>query len=262
MAAVASLMSGRSFWPCMTASLMLLRGLAAAFDTAVDMFDAHPSPRDLPVVRSLRSCQLLASGLLRGLDDVHPVQRKRLKTQVLQQLASRRQWVRRGVGDALVMDTARMRLTQEEDAQGLIDQQEIVQHVALFLAAYNTFSVQSRSGGAGWVARCHHDNKGDRIVMNSIAYGDGPVGRRRSLAQHDAPTGLPDIGGEAPHYARPHWQPGSKPSRQPAHDCENGGEPARSPPQPDSLAPSPDNLGLHPYYCRILPKWGVHSKRR
>src|SRR5882724_3508512 len=112
---------------------------AAAFDTAVDMFDAHPSPRDLPIARSRRACQLLASGLLRGLDDVHPVQRQRLKAHVLQPLASCRQWVRRGVGDALVMDTARVRLTQEEDAQGPIDQQEIFQHVPRFLAAITPF---------------------------------------------------------------------------------------------------------------------------
>jgi hypothetical protein len=37
------------------------------------------------------------------------------------------------------MDTARMCLTQEEDAQGLIDQQEIFQHVPLFLAALTPF---------------------------------------------------------------------------------------------------------------------------
>jgi hypothetical protein len=57
---------------------------AATFDAAVDMFDAHPSPSEPPM------------------------------------LAPCWQWVRRGVGDALVMDTAWTGLTQEEDAQGPI----------------------------------------------------------------------------------------------------------------------------------------------
>jgi hypothetical protein len=75
------------------------------------------------------------AGLLRGLDDLYSVHRKRLKAHVLQQPAPGRQGIRRGVGDTLVMDTTGMRLTQEEDAQGLIDQQEIFQHVPLVLAA-------------------------------------------------------------------------------------------------------------------------------
>jgi hypothetical protein len=112
---------------------------AAAFDAAVDMFDAHPSPSEPPIPRFLRSRQLLAAGLLRRLDDVHSVQRKRLKAYILPQLAPSRQWVRRGVGEALVMDTARAGLTQEEDGQGPIDPQEIFQQVPLFLAAITPF---------------------------------------------------------------------------------------------------------------------------
>ena len=108
---------------------------AAAFDAAVDMLDADPSPSDLPIPGFLRSRQLLSAGLLRRLDDVHPVQRERLKAQVLQQLTPYRQGIRRRVGDALVMHTARMRLTEEQNAQGPIDQEEVFQHVALFLAA-------------------------------------------------------------------------------------------------------------------------------
>src|SRR5919198_56756 len=76
---------------------------AAAFDTAIDMFDAHPSPSNLPIPRSLRTRQLLSAGFLRRLDNVHAVQRERLKAQVLQQLTPRRQWIWRGVGEALVM---------------------------------------------------------------------------------------------------------------------------------------------------------------
>ena len=127
----------------------------AAFDAAVDMFDAHPSPSDLPIPCFLRSRQLLSAGLLRQLDDVHAVQREGLKAQVLQQLAPCRQWIRRGVGEPLVMDTPWMRLTEEQNAQGPIDQEEVFQHVPLFLAAIASFLFSrvlgARDGSLGTV---------------------------------------------------------------------------------------------------------------
>ena len=46
---------------------------AAAFDAAVDMFDAHAPPSEPLIPRFLRLRQLLAAGLLRGLEDVHSV---------------------------------------------------------------------------------------------------------------------------------------------------------------------------------------------
>ena len=51
------------------------------------MFDAHSSPSDLPIARFLRSRQLVSTGLLRRLDEVHAISRERLKAYVLQQLA-------------------------------------------------------------------------------------------------------------------------------------------------------------------------------
>jgi hypothetical protein len=109
-----------------------------AFHTAVDMFDAHAPLRDFPIPRVLGSWQRVPAWLLRGWDDLHPVQRERLKAQVLQQLAPGQHGGRRGVGDTLVMDPAGMCLTQEEDAQGPIDQQEICQYVPLVLAEIPT----------------------------------------------------------------------------------------------------------------------------
>ena len=108
---------------------------AAAFDTAVDMFDAYPSPRYLSIVRFLLRGQRLAAWLLHRLEDVHALQRERLQAPILQEVTPHRQRIRRRVGYALVMDTARMGLTQEQNAQRGIDQQEVLQHVLLFLAA-------------------------------------------------------------------------------------------------------------------------------
>jgi hypothetical protein len=53
------------------------------------------------------------------------------------------------------MDTTRMRLAQEEDAQGAIDQEQVFQHVPLFLAAIIPFRfsrvVGARDGARGAV---------------------------------------------------------------------------------------------------------------
>jgi hypothetical protein len=128
---------------------------AAALHAAIDMFDTHAPPRELPIPRFLCPRQLVPTGLLRGLEDVHAVQREGLKAQILQQLTPRRQRIRRGVGDVLVMDTARMRLAQEKDAQGTIDQEQVLQHVPLFLAAITRFLfsrvVGARDGSLGAV---------------------------------------------------------------------------------------------------------------
>ena len=112
---------------------------AAAFDTAIDMFDAHPSPRDRSIALFLLHCQLLPAWLLRRLDDVHAIQRERLKAQVLQQVTPRRQRIRRRVGDAFVMDASRMGLTQKQNAHRGVDQQEVFQHMPLFLTAIARF---------------------------------------------------------------------------------------------------------------------------
>ena len=112
---------------------------ATAFDAAIDMFDAHPAPRALPVVRFLCGRQLFPARLLRGLEDLDALQREPLKAQVLQQLAPRRKRIRRCIGQALVVDAARSGLTEEHDAQRGIDQQEIFHHMPFFLAAITRF---------------------------------------------------------------------------------------------------------------------------
>ena len=90
---------------------------AAALDTAVDMFDAHPSPRDRSIFLLLLRGQLLAARLLRRLEEVHALQRERLKTLLLQEVTPCRKRRGRRVRDARVMDTTRMGLTQEKNVQ-------------------------------------------------------------------------------------------------------------------------------------------------
>jgi hypothetical protein len=127
----------------------------AAFDAAVDMLDAYAPPSQLPIPRFLGPRQLVPTRLLHGLEDVHAVQRECLKARILQQLTPCRQRIGCGIGDTFVMDTARLCLAQEEDAQGAIDQEQVFQHVPLFLAAITRFLfsrvVGARDGSLGAV---------------------------------------------------------------------------------------------------------------
>jgi hypothetical protein len=152
---------------------------AAAFNAAVDRFDAHAPPRDVPIPGFLRSRQLVPTGLLRRLEDVHPVEREGLKPEVLQQLTPHGQGLGRGIGDALVVDTARMRLTQEEDTQSAIDQQEIVQHVPLCLAALTRFLfsriLRARAGSLGAIMTKRGGAGGGAVGTSSA--GDAASGR-------------------------------------------------------------------------------------
>ena len=152
---------------------------AATFDAAVDMFDAHTPPSDLPIPRFLGSRQLFATWLLHRLNDLHAVQRERLKAHVLQQLTPCRQWIWRGVGDALVMHTARMSFTQEQDTQGSIDQQDVFEHMPLFLAAVTRFLfsrvVGARDGSLGAIMTKRGAMGG--VAGRTASAGDGSSGR-------------------------------------------------------------------------------------
>lgn len=108
---------------------------AAAFDTAMDMFDAYPSPCHRAVVRLLFGGQLVPAWFLGWLKDLHALQREPLQAQVLQQLTPRRQRIRRRIRHTCVVDAARSGLAQEHDAQRGIDQQEVLQPRPFFLAA-------------------------------------------------------------------------------------------------------------------------------
>jgi hypothetical protein len=151
----------------------------AAFDTAVDRLDAYAPPSKLPIPHFLGPHQLVSTRLLRGLEDVHAAQREGLKARILQQLTPRRQRIGCGIGDALVMDTTRMRLAQDEDAQGLIDQEKVCQHVPLFLAAITRFLcrrvVGAQDGSLGAVMTNRGATGGG--VHCPASAGDGAKGR-------------------------------------------------------------------------------------
>ena len=184
----------------------------AAFDAAVDMFDAHAPPRDLPIARVLGSCQRFPTGLLRRLNDLPAVQRQRLKAQILQQRAPRRQRLRRRVGDALVMHTAGRRFTQEQHPPGGIDQQDVFEPMPLVLAALVRFlcrrvvgawhgslgpvrtnrgatgSVAARSASAGEASRGRGGTSTPRCWLKAATRREGASPKARRVVRHTGHT--------------------------------------------------------------------------
>jgi hypothetical protein len=112
---------------------------AAAFDTAGDLFTAHPSPSQFPMTRLLGARQGLPAWLLHRLHDVHALQRQGLKAPILPQATADRQRIRGRVSEALIMDASRMSLTQEQEAERRLDQENVFPHVPLVLAAITRF---------------------------------------------------------------------------------------------------------------------------
>jgi hypothetical protein len=95
---------------------------ATALDTTVDMLDPQPAGVQGLVGHFLLPRQLLAPGFLRRHEDFHVGQRKGQEAQILQQSAPRGQGVGRRVGNGLIMDTAAVGVTEEEDQKQSIDE--------------------------------------------------------------------------------------------------------------------------------------------
>jgi hypothetical protein len=108
---------------------------AAAFDAAVDVLDAHATAGDAPIRRLLRARQAPALRLPRRHDDVDPLERICQEAEILEQSAACRQGVWGEIGNPLIVGAAGISRTQEEDRERRIDQQDVFDRVALFLAA-------------------------------------------------------------------------------------------------------------------------------
>ena len=120
---------------------------AAALDTAVDVLDAHAATRDAPIGSFLGAREGAASRLPGRHDDLDLLEGERQEAEILEQPTARRQGVRRGIGNPLIVGTARIGLTQKEDCERGVDQQDVFDRVVLFLAAI-TARLLSRILGA------------------------------------------------------------------------------------------------------------------
>ena len=99
------------------------------------------------IVQLLLHCQLLTPLFLSRHQDVYLWKRKRQEAKILQEVTPRRQGIRGGLGNPLVMDAATVSVAQEEDCERGIDKQDIFDGVVLFLAAI-TVRLLSRILGA------------------------------------------------------------------------------------------------------------------
>jgi hypothetical protein len=108
---------------------------AAALDAAVDVLEAHATARDAPMRRVLRSREGPAPRLPRRHEDVDPVERPRQEAEILESSAACRPGVWGGIRQPLIVGAAGRGLTEQEDRECRIDQQDVFDLVALFLAA-------------------------------------------------------------------------------------------------------------------------------
>ena len=108
---------------------------ATALHTAVDMLKPPPALIQGLVGQVLFPRPLLATRFLRRHEAVHVGQREGQAAQSRSQPTPSGQGRRRRLGEALLMDTAAVALTPEEEGAGGIDQQAMLPRVRRFLAA-------------------------------------------------------------------------------------------------------------------------------
>src|SRR2546425_8485266 len=119
--------------------LLMQRTDATALHTAVDMLDAQPTLVQCLVGSVLLPRQLLTAGFLHRHEDLDLRERKSQEAQILQQPAPRRQGIRRRVSNGLIMGAAAIGVTEKEDDEQGIDEQDIFDGVVFFLAAITLF---------------------------------------------------------------------------------------------------------------------------
>ena len=108
---------------------------ATALATAVDVLDPDPATCDAPIGRFLRAREGPAPWLPRRHDHLHLVERERQEAEILEQPTARGQGVRGGIGNPLIVGAAGVGLTEKENGQRGVDQQDVFHRVTLFLAA-------------------------------------------------------------------------------------------------------------------------------
>jgi hypothetical protein len=91
--------------------------------------------------------QLLAAWFLRRHEDLDLRKRECQKTEILQQPTPRRQGIRGGLGNALIVHTPRIGRAEKKDCEQGIDEQDNFYRVVFFLAAI-TLGLFSRVLGA------------------------------------------------------------------------------------------------------------------
>ena len=108
---------------------------ATALDTAVDMLNPQPPLVERLVGELLLQGQLRTAGFLRRHEDCHLRERERQEAQILQQPTPSRERVGSDLRDAQIMHTATVGVTEKEDREEGVHEQDVFDSVVLFLAA-------------------------------------------------------------------------------------------------------------------------------
>jgi hypothetical protein len=167
---------------------------AAALDAAVDRLNAHAPTSDALIRRLLG-----------------PRERERQEAQILEQPAPCRQGIGGGIRHALIVGTARIGLTQEENREPGIDQEQVVDRVARFLAAITARLLSgilgaleapfgplvAERGEAGPAAGAGARATGDdaSVGPTTAAASDSTTPRRWANAVNDRVGASPPLGG-------------------------------------------------------------------
>jgi hypothetical protein len=108
---------------------------AAALDATVHLLDPHPAPCDAPIDRFLRTREGSPPRLLGRHEHFDLGEHQGQTAQILKPPAPCRQGIRGLLGNPLIVGATSGGATEKEDREHRIDQQEVFDCMALFLAA-------------------------------------------------------------------------------------------------------------------------------
>ena len=126
--------------------LLSQRTDAAALDTTVDVLDPQPPLVERLVGQVLLPRELMITGFLGRHEDLHFRERERQEAQILQQPTPSREGVGAGLCDAQIMGAAAIGVTEEEDDEQSIHEQDIFYCMVLFLAAITRWLLLDSGG--------------------------------------------------------------------------------------------------------------------
>jgi hypothetical protein len=161
---------------------------ATALDATVNVLDADATAGDTPIRGFLCAREGPAPRLLGRHDDLHLVERECQEAEVLEQPAACGQGVRRGIRHPLVVDTARLGVTQKEDREHRVDQQHMFHRLACFLTTITARLFKRVLGArdapfrAIVATRGAGDARTGAAAGSSAGGGSSPVGTTRAAA--------------------------------------------------------------------------------
>jgi hypothetical protein len=164
----------------------------AALDAAVDVLEAHAPAGDAAIAGFLGPRQGPAPWLPGLHDDLDVVECERQETQILEQAAPRGQGVRGRLGNPLIMGAAGIRVAQKENRERRIDQQDVFDRVACFLAAITARLLSGILGardapfGPIVTERGESDDRAGAAAGGSDVVGAPSVGTTRAAASASA----------------------------------------------------------------------------